>query len=111
MRTPMSGVRLSPALRGLVEHAAGAGGDQSDGIRALLLLGAAQAGLLGAAHERDLAHLLGEPLDATVRAALRELYNRCFLAAQHVFNTPATGVEPSSPPLAATSPWDVGFEV
>lgn len=72
MTTPMRllPVRVSPALRGLIDQV----GPVNPATRALLVLGAAAAGLELRGLEREVALLLGAELAPEVRAALRQLF-------------------------------------
>jgi hypothetical protein len=74
MSAPPFTVRLSPALRQLLAQVAHTE-DRADALRALLILGAAQAGLDTAALQRDTAALLALDLAPDVQAALQAMYS------------------------------------
>lgn len=79
-------LRLSPALRALVEAASP---NTSAAQRALLLLGASLVGYDLSGCRADLGRLLGEELDPRVRAAIDALYG---------YREPGVGVPPHSRP-------------
>ena len=72
MTTPMRllPVRVSPTLRGLIDQV----GAVNPATRALLLLGAAAAGLKLRRLEREVAALLGAELAPATQEALRRLF-------------------------------------
>ncbi len=67
---PRIRVRLSPAMQSIVAQAQG-GGSEAAAMRALLLLGAAHAGLDLAGVAREIAQAQGELLNPAVITALR----------------------------------------
>lgn len=72
-------VRVSPALRGLIDQV----GPVNPATRALLVLGAAAAGLELRGLEREVAALLGAELEPHTQDALRRLFAHLPSAAQH----------------------------
>lgn len=72
-------VRVSPALRGLIDQV----GPVNPATRALLVLGAAAAGLELRGLEREVAALLGAELEPQTHDALRRLFTQLPSAAQH----------------------------
>lgn len=72
-------VRVSPALRGLIDQV----GPVNPATRALLVLGAAAAGLELRGLEREVAALLGTELEPHIQNALRRLFAQLPSAVQH----------------------------
>lgn len=75
MSAPPFSIRLSPALRQLLIDVAGSE-DAADALRALLILGATQAGLDTAALRRDTAAVLALELTPGVQTALQAVYSQ-----------------------------------
>ncbi len=106
---PRIRLRLSPAVRAVVQQAQGDGAEAT-AIRALLLIGAAHAGLDIRGALREVALAQYEPLDAGVIAALQQITREVAAGvavevAAGVAAAPAAGVAatPDDPP-AETAP-------
>lgn len=83
-------VRVSPALRGLIDQV----GPVNPATRALLVLGAAAAGLELRGLEREVAALLSTELAPSTQDALRRLFAQLPSTAQHPCETTPSGAEP-----------------
>lgn len=92
MTTPMRllPVRVSPALRGLIDQV----GPVNPATRALLVLGAAAAGLELRGLEREVAALLGTELAPNTQEALRRLFAQLPASSKHVSSTSPVCDEP-----------------
>jgi hypothetical protein len=83
-------VRVSPTLRGLIDQV----GPVNPATRALLVLGAAAAGLELRGLEREVAALLGAELAPNTQEALRRLFAQLPLSTQQVGPTAPVRDEP-----------------
>lgn len=92
MTTPMRllPVRVSPALRGLIDQV----GPVNPATRALLVLGAATAGLELRGLEREVAALLGAELAPGTQEALRQLFAQLPSSAHQVNHATLVRNEP-----------------
>jgi hypothetical protein len=99
-------VRLAETLRGLLSDAAGAE-DTALAMRALLVLGAASAGLDVRAFRREIASLMECDLAPGICASLRRLYDTCNTS---VIHQPVGSVTPDEEELV--DPFaSIGIEV
>lgn len=95
-------VRVSPALRGLIDQV----GPVNPATRALLVLGAAAAGLELRGLEREVAALLSAELDSHTQDALRRLFAQLPSTAHHPRKTMPLGTA-AEPADEVTPPEDV----
>jgi hypothetical protein len=92
MTTPMRllPVRVSPALRGLIDQV----GPVNPATRALLVLGAAAAGLELRGLEREVAALLGAELAPATQKALHQLFAQLPESSHQIVSTSPVRDEP-----------------
>ncbi len=116
---PRIRLRLSPAMQAVVAHAQGAG-PEATAIRALLILGAAQAGLDVSGVGREIAQAQIEPLHPAVITALRAVQHTEHEGGSRVAagwqpggsRVAATPVEDDVPPdVAESDPFSFGIDV
>ena len=92
MTNPPTGIRFNARFCELVQRALGPQGSFASGVRALMLLGAAQLGAIEQADQRELLKLLGDDLAPEAAAALQSLYWSCATAVAPALHSPQPAV-------------------